>query len=71
MITPIIEELATEYDGRAKVGKLDIEAAQTTTAKFNVTSIPTLILFKNGEEVNRVVGVKGKESLKQMIESAL
>ncbi|MCB1119814.1 MAG: thioredoxin [Chlamydiia bacterium] len=70
MITPIINELADEMDGQAKVAKLDIDTNQGTTASFNVTSVPTLILFKNGQEVNRVVGVKDKESLKALIASA-
>lgn len=63
MIAPIIEEIANEMSGKIVVAKLDIESAQNTTAKLNVTSIPTIIIFKGGEEVNRVVGVRDKESL--------
>jgi thioredoxin 1 len=70
MMEPIIHELANEMEGKAKVAKLDIEAAQRTTASLQVTSIPTLILFKDGKEVNRVVGLKDKDSLKNLIESA-
>lgn len=70
MIAPIVEELAAELDGKAKIAKLDIDSSQTTTSNLGITSIPTLILFKGGKEVNRVVGVRDKEALKSMIESA-
>jgi thioredoxin 1 len=71
MIAPIVEELANEMHGQAKIAKLDIENAQKTTAHFSVTSIPTLILFKDGHEVKRVVGVRDKEALKNLIQAAL
>lgn len=71
MMEPIIEELATEMQGKAKIAKLDIEAAQKVTSNYNVTSIPTLILFKNGEEVQRIVGVKDKDTLAEVINGAL
>ncbi|HRD55006.1 MAG TPA: thioredoxin [Parachlamydiaceae bacterium] len=71
MIAPIVEELSNELQGEAKIAKLDIENAQKVTASFGVTSIPTIILFKDGKEVNRVVGIKGKEDLKAMISKAL
>lgn len=67
MIAPIVEELATEMNGTAKIAKLDIDSAQETTSNLGVTSIPTIILFKNGKEVKRVVGVKDKDTLKAMI----
>lgn len=69
MIAPIIEELAGEYAGKATIAKLDIEGAQNTTATFGVTSIPTLIIFKDGKEVKRVVGLKDKQSLKTLMDS--
>jgi len=68
---PIIEELAVEFSGTAKIGKLDIENSQKTTSTYNVTSIPTMILFKNGNEVKRIVGVKDKDSLKEIISSEM
>lgn len=67
MMTPIIEALATELEGKVKIGKLDIERAQQTTATFGVTSIPTVVVFKDGHEVNRVVGLRDKETLKKML----
>jgi thioredoxin 1 len=71
MMEPVIEELASEMVGRAKITKLDIESAQQTTSNFNVTSIPTLILFKNGQEVERFIGVKSKEDLNRIISKHL
>lgn len=71
MIAPIVEELANEMSGKAKIAKLDIDSSQETTSQFGVTSIPTLILFKEGKEVKRVVGVKDKEALQSLIEAAL
>lgn len=71
MIAPIVEELATEMKGSAKIAKLDIDNAQETTSNLGVTSIPTIILFKNGKEVKRVVGVKDKDTLKAMIISEI
>ena len=71
MMEPIIEELAKEMSGNVKIAKIDIDACQKVTARFNVTSIPTLILFKNNEEVERIVGVKDKQGLKSIIQTAL
>lgn len=71
MIAPIIEELSTEFAGSAKVAKLDIEKAQEVTSEFQVTSIPTIILFKDGHEVKRIVGLRDKETLKGLVSAAL
>ncbi len=71
MIAPIVEELSKEMAGKATIAKLDIENAQQTAQKFQVTSIPTIILFKNGKEMERIIGVRDKSSLKKMIDSHL
>lgn len=71
MIAPIIEELSTEFNGKAKIAKLDIEKAQEVTTEFQVTSIPTIILFKDGNEVKRIVGLRDKETLKSLVSAAL
>jgi thioredoxin 1 len=70
MIAAIIEELSEEFNGKATIAKLDIEKAQTTTAEFQVTSIPTIILFKDGKEFKRIVGLRDKEALKSLVSSA-
>lgn len=61
MIAPIIEELAEEYDGKAKVGKLDVDANQNTAIKYGVRSIPTVLLFKGGEVADTIIGAVPKQ----------
>ena len=63
MIAPIIKELAHDFDGMAKIGKLDVDQNQDTAAKYRVMSIPTLILFKDGQEVTRLIGVRPKSEI--------
>lgn len=70
-LAPIIDELATEYKGKAKMGKLDTEENNNTPAKFGITAIPTIILFKNGQAVNKMVGVKSKKDLKAALDAQL
>lgn len=67
MITPIIEEIASDMKGKAKVAKLDVEAAQESARRLDVTSIPTIIFFKDGKEMERVVGVRDKTSLLKVL----
>ena len=71
MIAPMIEELANEYDGKAVIGKLDVDNNQESSIKFGVRSIPTLLVFKNGEMVDRHVGAGPKETLSSSINSNL
>jgi thioredoxin 1 len=63
MIAPIVEQIAEENAGKLTVGKLDVDANGETAMRFGVMSIPTLILFKNGEPVERLVGYRPKEQL--------
>lgn len=63
MMAPIVEELATELYGKAKVGKLNVDENSDIAIEYNVMSIPTLIVFKNGKEEKRLVGVRDKEEL--------
>ena len=63
MMAPILNEVAAELDGKAFVGKVDVQQYQDLSTKFKIRGIPTLILFKDGKEVNRFVGVKTKEFL--------
>jgi len=71
VIAPIIEQLAEEYDGQLKVGKVDIDANQKTAMRFNVRSIPSVLLFKNGQHVDTVVGAVPKADLVEKIETHL
>lgn len=70
MLAPVLEKVAQEVKGKARVGKLDVDAAQRIASSYKVTSIPTLILFNNGKEVGRIVGLKDAETLKQFVLSA-
>ena len=63
MIAPIIEQLAAELAGRVRVGKLDVDANQITAARFRVQSIPSMLIFKDGREVDRIVGAQSKEAI--------
>ena len=63
MMAPVLNDVASDLSGNSKVGKVDIEQFQSLAQKFKVRSIPTLILFKNGVEINRFVGIKSKEFL--------
>jgi thioredoxin 1 len=63
MIAPILKEMAAEQDGKLKVAKLDVDSSMATARKYGVSSIPTLILFKGGQPVQRVVGYTPKEKL--------
>lgn len=62
-MAPVIEELATELDGKAKVGKINVDDNPNIAVEYNVMSIPTLIIFKNGKEEKRLVGLRDKEEL--------
>ena len=62
MIAPIIEDLAGEYNGKAKVGKLDVDANQNTAIKYGVRSIPTVLYLKNGQVVETIIGAVSKQN---------
>ena len=68
---PIIEELATEYEGRVVVGKVDVDKNQEFTAKYGVRNIPTVLVFKDGEVVGRQVGVAAKKTYTDALDSLL
>ncbi len=63
MIAPVLEELAADYEGKADILKLDVDENPSTAAKYEVMSIPTLIVFKDGQPVDKVVGFQPKEKL--------
>jgi thioredoxin 1 len=68
MIAPVLEELDTELAGKVKITKLDVDDNQETAAKFGVMSIPTLLVLKDGEVVDKVVGFQPKEALSGLLE---
>lgn len=71
MVGPIIDEISNEYDGRAVVGKVDVDAHQEFAAKYGVRNIPTVLTFKNGEVVHRQVGVAQKKTYTDSIDAAM
>ncbi len=71
MVAPIVEELATEYDGKAKIAKLDVDAAQKTAMEFGIRSIPTLLIFKGGKVSDQVIGAIPKEQIAEKLDAAL
>lgn len=71
MMTPTVDALANEYVGRAKVGKLNVDESGGTAMRYNIRSIPTLLLFKGGQVVAQKVGAAGKTDVQKMIEEHL
>ncbi len=71
MAGPVIEELAKEYEGKIKVGKLNVDENPQTGQKYGILSIPKVIIFKNGKEIRRQVGFLGKEAYRKLIDSVL
>ncbi|MBU2913999.1 MULTISPECIES: thioredoxin [Reichenbachiella] len=71
MIGPVVEELAGDYEGKAVVGKVDVDANPEVSAKFGVRSIPTLLVFKNGEVVDKQVGAVPKSVLSGKLDAQI
>ena len=69
MIAPVIEELAADFEGRAKVAKLDVDDNPQTAMQFGVRSIPTLLFFKDGQVVDQLIGASSKKKLAEKLES--
>ncbi|MBN1516365.1 thioredoxin [Candidatus Sumerlaeota bacterium] len=71
MVGPIVEELANDFDGRAVVGKLNVDNNANVAGKYGITSIPTLMIFKGGEVVDKIVGMVPKATLQETLEKHL
>ena len=71
MVGPIIDEISEEYEGKAVVGKVDIDSNQQYAAQFGVRNIPTVLVFKNGKLVDRKVGVSSKNDYAQALDSLI
>jgi len=71
MVGPMVDELATDFEGRALVGKVNVDTQNEIAAQFGIRNIPTLLIFKNGEVVDKQVGVAAKSILADKLEAAL
>lgn len=71
MVGPVVEELAGEYEGKAKIGKVDVDNNPEISTKYGIRSIPSLLIFKNGEVVDQIVGAVPKAQLKKQLEAQL
>jgi thioredoxin 1 len=71
MIGPIVEELAGEYEGKAKIGKVDVDVNPQISMQYNIRSIPTLLVFKGGKVVDQVIGAVPKQHLKRVLDAQL
>ena len=70
MISPVLDELANEYQGKVKIGKINVDEHQELAAQFRVTAIPTLLVIKNGQVAEQMVGAKSKRDLKASLDRA-
>jgi len=68
MLAPLLDDIASEYDGKVKVGKLNVDEHQGVAAEYGIRAIPTLLIFKHGQVVEHVVGLKSKRDLKANLE---
>ena len=71
MLGPIIEEVATDFDGKAVVGKVDVDNNQNVSVEYGIRNIPTLLIFKNGQVVDKIVGVNSKEFISEKLSAYL
>lgn len=71
IVSPIVDELAKEYEGKVKVGKLNVDENADTASKYSIMSIPSLLIFQNGKPVKTIVGAQSKENLKKGIDEVL
>jgi len=71
MVGPVVEEIAEEYAGRLKVGKVNVDENRDLATRYGIMSIPTLIVFKNGKEIQRIVGYRGKQGIVEVINGVI
>jgi thioredoxin 1 len=70
-IAPIVEEISSSYEGKIKVGRMNVDENQSTTMKFGIRSIPTIIMFKGGEAVDQIIGAVPKGEIERVVDKSL
>lgn len=70
MLAPLIDEIAADYQGKVKVGKVDVDANSDISVKYELSAIPTVLLFKNGEIIDKFIGMPPKEQMTQALDNA-
>ena len=71
MVAPIIEEMAKKYEGKVVIGKCDVEDNEDLTGEFGIRNIPTILFFKNGEVVDKIIGAQPKEKFEEKIQALI
>ncbi len=71
MLLPVVEEIAKDFDGKVKVGKVNTDENMSLSSQFQITSIPCLIIFKNGKAINKMVGFRPKSAIEQELNNVL
>jgi thioredoxin 1 len=71
MIGPVLDELAAEFDGKVSIGKINVDEQQALASQFGIQGIPTLLIFKGGQVIDQVVGLRGKKDLQSRLERAI
>lgn len=71
MMAPVIEKLAEEYEGKAVIGKMDVEESMDIASRYGIMNVPTLIIFKNGQIADKMIGLQNQNSLKKALDAAL
>lgn len=71
MVSPIIEDIETEYDGKAVVGKVNVDEEAELALRYNIVSIPTVMIFKNGEEAEKIIGASSQDEYEEALEKYL
>ncbi len=71
MIAPLLDELAVEYDGKIRIAKVSIDEDQSIAAEYGIRAVPTLLVFKNGQVLEQIVGMRSKRDLKSSLDKAL
>jgi thioredoxin len=71
MVAPVLDQLASEYQGRIKIAKLNVDENPTTSSQYGIRSIPTMLIFKNGTQIDKLIGALPRQEIEQHLKSAL